>query len=180
MTEALEPTPERRRVSPVERAEPERKGRSGARQILDAHGRPGSPWKTVDTLTALERAGTITHPQRAAGERYRDDYELMLRSALKAHDIASATGSGVKGVPGPLVSDRMIAASRRYESARQSLVPLLRISKRAIDPIELARVVICEGASITQFRTIVRCRRETISQCLADILATLERHYWRR
>jgi len=84
------PTPERRNHDVVERLE---------RPISDNSGRPGRPYRFVDTLAAMERRGSITPGMRQAGEDFRDRFAIAQLDPLKAFDISrlrirSGTGFG--------------------------------------------------------------------------------------
>jgi hypothetical protein len=68
------PGPDRRQHDPVRRM---------TKPIVDADGGIGRPHRVVDTLEAMEAAGTITQAQRDAGERFREDFALGQLDALQ-------------------------------------------------------------------------------------------------
>ena len=75
----LGPTPERRGHGPIERLE---------RTIGDSAGRPGRPYRVVDTLAAMERRGSITTGMRQAGEDFRARFKTAQLDPLKAFDVS--------------------------------------------------------------------------------------------
>jgi hypothetical protein len=74
----VEPTPERRNQGTIERVE---------RPLPDSSGRPGRPYRVVDTLAAMERRGTITAGMRQAGEDFRARFAIAQLDPLKAFDM---------------------------------------------------------------------------------------------
>jgi len=72
-------TPERRRHSQIERF---------SATIADADGRPARPYRVVDTLTIMERRGSITASMRQAGEDFRDRFALAQLDPLRALDLS--------------------------------------------------------------------------------------------
>jgi hypothetical protein len=85
------------------------------RTISDASGRPGRPYRFVDTLAAMERRGTITAGMRQAGENFRDRFAIAQLDPLSAFDISRPrTGSraGFKAVEEP---------GSRIENARKAV-----------------------------------------------------------
>ena len=75
----LGPTPERRGHGPIERL---------TRTIGDSAGRPGRPYRVVDTLAAMERRGSITTGMRQAGEDFRARFKTAQLDPLKAFDVS--------------------------------------------------------------------------------------------
>ena len=55
--------------------------------IADADGRPARPYRAVDTLTIMERRGSITAGMRQAGEDFRQRFALAQLDPLRALDI---------------------------------------------------------------------------------------------
>jgi hypothetical protein len=76
---AVIPTPERRTHGVVEQLE---------RPIADESGRPGRPYRAVDTLGAMERRGSITAGMRQAGEDFRTRFATAQLDPLRAPDWA--------------------------------------------------------------------------------------------
>ena len=74
----IAPTAERHQHGVVERSE---------RAIGDNSGRPGRPYRFVDTLAAMERRGSITAAMRQAGEEFRDRFAIAQLDPLHAYDI---------------------------------------------------------------------------------------------
>ena len=100
----ITPTPERSTHGVVERAE---------RIISDVVGRPGRPYRLVDTLAMMERRGSITAGMRQAGEDFRDRFAVAQLDPLKAFDISRpriANRTGFRGGNEP---------GSRIESARK-------------------------------------------------------------
>jgi len=56
--------------------------------IADAAGRPARPHRAVDTLTLMERRGSITAGMRQSGEDFRRRFALAQLDPLRALDIA--------------------------------------------------------------------------------------------
>ena len=56
--------------------------------INDSSGRPGRPYRTVDTLAAMQRRGSITSGMRQAGEDFRDRFAAAQLDPLSAFDIS--------------------------------------------------------------------------------------------
>ena len=79
--EASEPviTPERLRHGPVEVV---------PATIADSAGRPSRPYRAVDTLTIMERRGSITAGMRQAGEDFRHRFALAQLDPLRALDLS--------------------------------------------------------------------------------------------
>src|SRR6266481_8933050 len=73
----LAPTPERLKQGVIERLE---------RAIADESGRPGRPYRAVDTLAAMERRGSITSGMRQAGEDFRVRFASAHLDPLRAID----------------------------------------------------------------------------------------------
>jgi hypothetical protein len=71
------PTRERRRHGPVERLD---------RPIADEAGRPARPYRAVDTLSLMERRGSITAAMRQAGEDFHARFATARLDPLRAHD----------------------------------------------------------------------------------------------
>src|SRR5579862_4298229 len=73
----IAPTDERRnhgKIEPVPHA------------IADHHGRSARPFRAVDTLTAMERRGTITAAMRQAAEDFRSRFAVAQLDPLRALD----------------------------------------------------------------------------------------------
>jgi hypothetical protein len=73
------PTPERLRQGPVEQL---------ARAIADAAGNPSRPHRAVDTLTIMERRGSITAAMHQAGEDFRARFAVAQLDPLRAVDLS--------------------------------------------------------------------------------------------
>ena len=56
--------------------------------ITDAAGRPARPYRALDTLTIMERRGSITAGMRQAGEDFRRRFALAQLDPLRALDIS--------------------------------------------------------------------------------------------
>ena len=72
-------SPERLRHGPVELV---------PTVIADAVGRPARPYRAVDTLTIMERRGSITAGMRAAGEDFRQRFAVAQLDPLRALDLS--------------------------------------------------------------------------------------------
>jgi hypothetical protein len=75
----LGPTPERLQHGPVEVL---------PRAVPDSIGRLSRPYRAVDTLTVMERRGTITSAMRQAGEDFRTRFAVAQLDPLRALDTA--------------------------------------------------------------------------------------------
>lgn len=83
------PSPERRQHGRIVRV---------SKQLADVNGDIGMPFRAVETLEAMERAGTISQEMRDAGERFREDFALGQLDALRAADMERAgLGSAAHG-----------------------------------------------------------------------------------
>lgn len=71
------PTRERRGHGLLERLD---------RPIADAAGRPARPYRAVDTLSLMERRGSITAGMRQAGEDFHARFATARLDPLRAHD----------------------------------------------------------------------------------------------
>jgi uncharacterized protein DUF6456 len=56
--------------------------------IADNAGRPSRPYRAVDTLTIMERRGSITASMRQAGEDFRHRFALAQLDPLRALDLS--------------------------------------------------------------------------------------------
>ena len=56
--------------------------------IADADGRPARPYRAVDTLTIMERRGSITAGMRQAGEDFRRRFAIAQLDPLRALDLS--------------------------------------------------------------------------------------------
>jgi hypothetical protein len=59
--------------------------------IADTAGRPARPYRAVDTLTIMERRGSITAGMRQAGEDFRRRFVLAQLDPLRALDLSRLT-----------------------------------------------------------------------------------------
>jgi uncharacterized protein DUF6456 len=100
----LPPTPERRKRGPVERL---------ARPIADELGRPGRPYRAVDTLGLMERRGSITPAMRQAGEDFRARFRVARLDPLRAADWSRLRSGGPR-----LAQDE---PGLRIEAAREAV-----------------------------------------------------------
>lgn len=97
----IAPTVERQQHGVVERIE---------RAIADNSGRPGRPYRFVDTLAAMERRGSITAGMRQAGEEFRDRFAIAQLDPLRAFDITrqrirTAGGASLGNEPGSRIEN---------------------------------------------------------------------------
>lgn len=102
----IAPTDERRnhgKIEPVPHA------------IADHHGRSARPFRAVDTLTAMERRGTITAAMRQAAEDFRSRFAVAQLDPLRALDYLQPR----TGKAGPRYRDAQPA--QRIETAREEV-----------------------------------------------------------
>ncbi len=104
------PTPERMGHGPVEPPD---------RQIADAHGGIGAPFRSVDWLALMARRGVVTAPMREAGERFSGDFRLALLDPVRA--IRLDRPRVQTGAVSHEFSDGVLGARRRVASARRAL-----------------------------------------------------------
>jgi hypothetical protein len=60
----------------------------------DESGRPSRPYRTVDTLAAMERRGSITGGMRQAGEDFRARFAVAQLDPLRAPDLSQPRERG--------------------------------------------------------------------------------------
>ena len=56
--------------------------------IADSAGRPARPYRAIDTLTIMERRGSITAGMRQAGEDFRRRFAAAQLDPLRALDVS--------------------------------------------------------------------------------------------
>jgi len=78
MPDAAAPGKERLQHGTVERM---------SQSIADAKGQPARPYRVVDTLTIMERRGSITAGMRQAGEDFRARFAVAQLDPLRALDL---------------------------------------------------------------------------------------------
>jgi hypothetical protein len=98
------PTRERRGHGPIERL---------ARSIADEAGRPARPYRAVDTLSLMERRGSITAAMRQAGEDFHARFATARLDPLHARDWRRPCGGGAPRFDGE--------AGGRIEAARRAV-----------------------------------------------------------
>ena len=81
------PTSERQQHGDVERL---------AHSIADEDGRPARPFRTVDTLSAMLRRGTISPAMHQAGEDFRVLFHLGSLEPLRAANLARVPHRGTR------------------------------------------------------------------------------------
>jgi hypothetical protein len=108
--DVIMPTAERLAQGLVERIE---------EMIADDEGRPGlPPWRALDTLSRMERQGTINGPMRQAGDRFHDTFRVAGLEALHAADPTR--------IPVQLNSSRVIRLhAGGSEGARRAVIKAL-------------------------------------------------------
>lgn len=162
------PTPQRGQHAAhgIEVAEPERTARGGARAFTDSEGRPSRPWRVVDTLAVLERVGTLTADQRAAGERFRDLFEISGRAGVSASRIEPRTAPG----------DPISAVQRRVEAGRALAKAAALLG--APGPLHSIVVDVCGlGISCSAWDRTHRVREGRAASMLAEALGILWREW---
>lgn len=150
----------------IEAAEAERTARGGGRAFTDAEGRPSRPWRVVDTLTAMERAGSITGEERQAGERFRALFEISGRAGASATRIEPRSAGG----------DQASAIERRVAAGR-ALAEAARIL-HAPGPLHSIVVeVVGLGMSCSAWDRAHKCREGRASAMVSEALAILAREW---
>lgn len=104
------PTPERMAQGPIE---------PPVRQIADARGEIGAPFRGVDWLALMARRGVVTESMRAAGERFSNDFRLALLDPVRAIRLDRPRAQA--GAVSADLSDGVLGARRRVAGARQAL-----------------------------------------------------------
>jgi hypothetical protein len=89
--------------------------------IADSAGRPARPYRALDTLTIMERRGSITAGMRQAGEDFRQRFAVAQLDPLRALDI-SRLALGDK--PGHRGDERVLG--QRAEAARAAIWRAIR------------------------------------------------------
>ena len=87
------------------------------RAIADEAGRPGRPYRAIDTLALMERRGTIDAPMRQAAEEFRAAFRAACLDPLRASDL-SRTPQGARMLHG---SERQAAAREKIWTALTAL-----------------------------------------------------------
>lgn len=62
------------------------------RELLDADGNVAAPYRVVDTLELMRRAGTISPEMQAAGVRFRNQFAVACLDTLRAADMERIGG----------------------------------------------------------------------------------------
>jgi hypothetical protein len=73
-------------------------------QIADTAGRIGVPWRAEGLLAKLERNGSITAAQRAAGEQFHSLFRAAASDPLHATDPSRTHVSGARALAQPMGS----------------------------------------------------------------------------
>jgi hypothetical protein len=168
---AMTPTVERRRQGEIEQL---------ARPIADETGRPSRPFRTVDTLTAMERRGSITTAMRQAGEDFRLQFAAAQLDPLHAFDYRRPRNGGTGFAHGG--ADRGL----RVENARDHVWRAIAAvgGPRSPGGSCLWHVVGWEHSikewAIEQGWNGRRVSQEAASGILVSALGTLEAHYGQR
>ena len=151
----------------IEVAEPERTARGGGRAFTDAEGRASRPWRVVDSLVAMERAGTLTAEERAIGERFRALYEIAGRAGASATRIEprSAGGDQASAIERRVAAGRALAEAARILHAPGPLHSIV---------VEIAGL----GMSCATWDRAHRCREGRASAMVSEALGILARE-WR-
>jgi hypothetical protein len=162
--ESLAPTRERRRQGPVE----------DAGTLSDARGQIGAPYRAIDTLERMTRAGTISAEQRDAGERFREDF-------ARAH-LEPLTVPRLDRIPGqhtPLDTSNTVIGAR--EAIHRAL---LTLGGMTTPVAEVAWAVLGEGRTLKEWCALRPWGRngrgmkpETASGILIAALSLLASHY---
>lgn len=156
------PTTERMRQGLVEPPE---------RQIADAKGEIGAPFRSVDWLALMARRGVVTEPMRAAGERFSDDFRLALLDPVRAVRLDRPRIQ--TGTPSHDLSDGVLGARRRVAGARRALGGAGSPCERA------AWHVLGFGHSVAEWCRADggRMRADTAKGILVGALGVLAVHY---
>ncbi|HWB50193.1 MAG TPA: hypothetical protein VG651_13865 [Stellaceae bacterium] len=161
-------SPERLRQGPVELV---------PAVIADAAGRLARPYRAVDTLTLMERRGSITAGMRQAGEDFRRRFALAQLDPLRALDIARLS-LGDK----PSYQDHH-APGLRVEAARAAVWRAIRAAGGIASPAGscLWHVVGWERSlkewALEQGWAGKRVSQEAASGILIATLGALEAHF---
>jgi hypothetical protein len=168
---AIPPTGERRRQGEIERL---------ARPIADESGRPARPFRAVDTLTVMERRGSITIAMRQAAEDFRIQFAAAHLDPLHAFDYRQPRSGGTG------FADRGVAKGFRVENARDHVWRAIAAvgGPRSPGGSCLWHVVGWERSikqwAIEQGWNGRRVSQEAASGILISALGALEAHYEQR
>ena len=66
--------------------------RSVSAHVPDVRGAKGSPFRAIDILTVMHRAGTITTAWKTAGKQFSDDFAIAGLEPLRAADVSRIPG----------------------------------------------------------------------------------------
>jgi hypothetical protein len=121
----------------------------------------------VDTLAAMERAGTIDGEQRASGERYRALFEISGRAGASATRIEPRSGGGDQAS----AIERRVAAGRALADAAQLLGGPGPLHSIVVE-------IVGFGTSCSGWDRVHRCREGRASAMVAEALGILARE-WR-
>lgn len=146
----------------IEVAEPERTARGGGKAFTDAEGRASRPWRVVDSLAAMERSGSITGDERAAGERFRALYEISGRAGASATRIEPRSAGGDQAS----VIERRVAAGRALAEAARILHAPGALHSVMIDVVAL-------GQSCAAWDRAHHCREGRASAMVSEALGIL-------
>lgn len=103
----IAPTLERRAHDMVERS---------AQQVADVDGAVGDPWQAQSRLGKLEARGSITAPQRQAGEHFARLFALAALDPIQAADMGRISGAGSR-----MIHRGSIRARRQVNEALDAL-----------------------------------------------------------
>ncbi len=164
----VKPTRERARHAAhagggIEDARPERVDPRRPAQFIDADGNAGQPYKVVETLDAMFRAGTITRQQQLAGERFRSDYELSGLAGVRSAPLDRVGGGSTEGYTAAQL-DAATAVARAMHMIGRSRCDLLIV------------VLVC-GTSLNEWSAALRTRKERMRRVFVKALDELRMHY---
>lgn len=161
---SIAPNRERRRQGLVEEAG----------TLPDSRGQIGAPYRAIDTLERMTRAGTITAEQRNAGEKFREDFARAHLEPLSVPRL-----DRIPGQFSPLDSSNSVIGAR--ESVHRALLALGGLTTPVA---EIAWSILGEGRTIKEWcaarpwgRDGRGMKPETASGILIAALCLLASHY---
>ena len=162
-SDVMAPTAERAQHDPVERV---------GKQILDADGAIGNPFRVVDLLLIMVRRGTISDAMAVAGWRFRDDFALGGLVGMRAGSFIRTGGGGQGDAP-----------SISQQAARDRVHGALAVLGGSTSPAGACLwCVLGEGMNIREWSLREGwagrpLKRETASGILVGALGALVSHY---
>jgi hypothetical protein len=79
-----------------------------AETVKDSHGAPAAPYRAVDTVEIMLRAGTITKDMANAAARFRQAFRITNMDPLRAADMARTRRTGGRPAERPTWARQLV------------------------------------------------------------------------